>query len=97
MIKKIKITSTIKDRYVAEGRDFLNVKFNLLDEDDSVLESLSLEFGMDQTTEEIEAELKKYLDVRMSDEQRSIENADFEETQKNADKVISDLKDSIII
>ncbi len=97
MIKKIKITSTIKDRYVVEGKDFLNVKFDLLGEDDSVLESLSLEFGMDQTTEEIEAELKKYLDVRISDEQRSIVNASFEEIQKNADKVISDLKDSIII
>lgn len=96
MIKKLKIVSISKDRMVVDQTEFLDVKFELLNDLDEVIESLSLGFKLSDSKEYISDELGKYLTTRIQDEERSLENASFDEMHKNADEVIYDLEGSII-
>lgn len=92
MIKKLQITSTVKDRIIDDQVDFLKVSFDLLDENDEVIESLShgFEFGTD--TAHIKRELQKFLEMRVGEEIAVIENKDQEELAKKADETIAALE-----
>lgn len=96
MIKTLHIISIEKGRDVVEQTEHLVVNFNLIDDKSQIIETFALAFDLSLSPKEIQDELKKYLEVKISDEKRSIENADFEEAQKNADIVISSLTGVII-
>lgn len=96
MIKKVQIKSINKDHNISDNNDFLDVKLNLIDETDSVIESVSLGFNTDKSTEEIKEEVEKYLKMRKQDEQNSIDNAGLDELNNKIDKTIVELQDLII-
>jgi len=96
MIKKVQITSINKDHNISDNTDFLDVKFDLMDEEDNVIESVSLGFDVDKDTDYIKDEVTKYLKMRQLDEENSINNTESNELNKKIDKTIVELQDLII-
>lgn len=91
MIKKLQITSITKDRVIDDNEDFLKVCFDLIDENDQVVESLSHGFPFGTNKTFIESELQKFLEMRLGEQTVAIENAEHEEALKQADETIAEL------
>lgn len=91
MIKKLQITNITKDRVIDDQEDFLKVDFDLIDENDQVVESLSHGFPFGTNKTFIEADLQKFLEMRLGEQTAAIENKDQEEALKKADETIAEL------
>lgn len=92
----IKITSIEKASSIPDGTRYLDVGFDILDEDEKVVASRKLAFPLDMETKIIKDELKRYLKNYESELKSAEKQAEIDKQDKAADKTISQLEGEIL-
>lgn len=93
MISKLKVTESRKEFDTIEMVDFIKVSFDMIDENDEVVESRILRFDLGATTEEISVELNKYLGAFIAEQDMFEANKEKDELNKQADEVVESLSE----
>ena len=90
----IHIVDITKDSIVKTGERFLNVQTVIKDGEAEIPRNFG--FALDSTTEHIQAELQKALQVYEADKAQATENAEQEAAEASADEAIEALKGATI-
>lgn len=72
------------------GERFLDITFYVLDGKEKLQRRLS--FPITYTKEEVESELKKYVENLENEKKQAVKQAEIDKQDKNADNVIRELK-----
>ena len=85
------ITSIKKDHSIPDGSDYLDVQFDILNDDEVVL-SPRHAFPLDTPEDTIKADLTKFLETYVAEQATAQDNSKVEEIQKQADETIQSLE-----
>ena len=86
------VKSINKATDVETSERYLDVEFDLVNDEDLLVATRKLAFPLEFKQKAIEADLKKYLETFTLEQEMAVAQAEIDKADKNADNVINNLE-----